>query len=112
MVAIGHVAMVAKAREDKQTLSMGRGEDTGKTHLSVKTANIRQRISSALVTCFGLRLASRISQVIVTVFLTFLAALSSSRSLVVGPLTFVLMFVKKWLLEYQKVIKTYLPTYL
>ena len=46
----------------------------------------------------------------------FLAALSSSRSAVgrppvgrsVGPL----MFVKKWPLEYQKVIKTHLPTYI
>ena len=46
----------------------------------------------------------------------FLAALSSSRSLVVGPLVCPsvgpLMFVKKLPLEYQRVIKTYLPTYL
>ena len=43
----------------------------------------------------------------------FLAALSSSRSLVVGRLVGPLvMFLKKWPLEYQKVIKTYLCTYL
>ena len=56
--------------------------------------------------------------------LQFLAALSSSRSLVVclsvrpsvgpsvGPPVGPLMFVKKWPLEYQKVIKTNIPTYL
>ena len=32
--------------------------------------------------------------------------------LLVRPLVRPLMFVKKWPLEYQKVIKTYLPTYL
>ena len=51
----------------------------------------------------------------------FLAALSSSRSLVVGQLVGwsvgrsvrrSVMFVKKWPLEYQKVIETYLCTYL
>ena len=48
--------------------------------------------------------------------LYFLAALSSSRTTVVGPSVGPsvrpLMFVNKWPLEYQKVIKTYLPTYL
>ena len=42
--------------------------------------------------------------------------MSSSWSLAVGPLVRpsvrLLMFVKKWPLEYQKVIETYLPTYL
>ena len=46
----------------------------------------------------------------------FLAALSSSRSLVVGPSVGPSIgpttFVKKWPLEYWKVNKTYLPTYL
>ena len=47
----------------------------------------------------------------------FLAALSSTRSLVVGwfvrpSVGRLLMFVKKWPLEYQKLIKTYLCTYL
>ena len=42
---------------------MGRGEDTKKTHLSVETAYIRQRLSSSVVTCFGHRLAPRMSQV-------------------------------------------------
>ena len=49
----------------------------------------------------------------------FLAALSSSWSLVVCPLVGwlvgrsvgPLMFMKKWPLEYQKLVKTYLPTY-
>ena len=50
---------------------------------------------------------------------TFLAALSSSRSLIVclsvrpsfgSSVRRSLMFVTKWPLEYQKVIKTYLPT--
>ena len=49
--------------------------------------------------------------------LYFLAAQSSSRSLVVDqsvPPSFCrsVMFVKKWPLEYKKVFKTYLPTYL
>ena len=48
---------------------------------------------------------------------TFLAALSSSKSLVVGPsvgpsVRPSVVFVKKWPLEYQKVNKTYFPTYL
>ena len=42
----------------------------------------------------------------------FLAAQSSYRSLVVCPSVRCVMFVKKWPLKYQKVIKTYLPTYL
>ena len=42
----------------------------------------------------------------------FLAALSSSRSLVVCPSVRPGMFVKKWPLEYHKVIKSYLSTYL
>ena len=47
----------------------------------------------------------------------FLAALSSSRSLVVCPsvrrlVGWLVMFVKKWPLEYQKFIKTYHRTYL
>ena len=49
----------------------------------------------------------------------FLAALSSSRRLVVCLLVGLLVglsvgqegFVKKWLVEYQMVTKTYLPTY-
>ena len=57
------VAIMAKARVSKQTLAWGRGEDTEKTHLSVETAYIRQRLSSSVVTCFGHRLASRMSQV-------------------------------------------------
>ena len=49
--------------------------------------------------------------------LQFLAALSSSRSLVVCRSVRPSVrpsadFVKKWPLEYQKAIKTYLPTYL
>ena len=53
--------------------------------------------------------------------MTFLAALSSTKSLIVGRLVGwsvgrsvgrSVMFVKRWLLEYQKVIKlTFLPTY-
>ena len=57
------VAIMAKARVSKQTLAWGRGQDTEKTHLSVETAYIRQRLSSSVVTCFGHRLASRMSQV-------------------------------------------------
>ena len=57
------VAIMAKARVSKQTLAWGRVEDTEKTHLSVETAYIRQRLSSSVVTCFGHRLASRMSQV-------------------------------------------------
>ena len=44
-----------------------------------------------------------------TVLWLFLAAQSSSRSQAV---CWLVTFVKKWPLEYQKVIKTYLPTYL
>ena len=43
---------------------------------------------------------------------TFLAALSSSSWSVRQLVRPSVMFVKKWPLEYQKVIKTYLPTYL
>ena len=47
----------------------------------------------------------------------FLAARSSSSTTVVRPsvgwlVGWLVIFVKKWTLEYQKAIKTYLPTYL
>ena len=43
---------------------------------------------------------------------TFLAALSSSRCLVVRPYVGRYTFVKKWPYEYQMVTWTYLPVYL
>ena len=42
----------------------------------------------------------------------FLAALTSSGSLVVGPLVSPYTFVKKWPLQYQMLTITYLPSYL
>ena len=47
------------------------------------------------------------------IFRPFLDALSSSRSVVVlRSVCWLVILVKKWPLEYKKVIKTYLPTYL
>ena len=57
------VSVMAQARVNKQTLAWGRGEETEKIHLSVETGYLRQRISSAVVTCFGQRLQSRMSLV-------------------------------------------------
>ena len=54
---------MAQARVDKQTLAWGRGEETDKVHLSVETGYLRQRLSSAVVTCFGQRLQARMSLV-------------------------------------------------
>ena len=54
---------MAEARVAKQNLAWARGEETEKPFLSVETAIIRQRLSVALVTCFGFRLCSRMSQV-------------------------------------------------
>jgi hypothetical protein len=47
----------------RQNIAWGRGEDTQKLCLSLETAYIRQRLGSAIVTCFGDRLVSRMSQV-------------------------------------------------
>ena len=57
------VSIMAQARVDKQTLAWGRGEETDKVHLSVETGYLRQRLSSAVVTCFGQRLQARMSLV-------------------------------------------------
>ena len=54
---------MAKARVSKQNIAWGRGEDAEKPCLSIETAYIRQRLSSAIVSCFGHRLVSRMSQV-------------------------------------------------
>ena len=57
------VSVMAQARVNKQTLAWGRGEEAEEIHLSVETGYLRQRISSAVVTCFGQRLQSRMSLV-------------------------------------------------
>ena len=57
------VAIMAKARVEKQSLAWGRGEAEEKAHLSVETGFLRRQISGAAVTAFGQRLASRMSQV-------------------------------------------------
>jgi hypothetical protein len=56
------VAVMANARVARQNIAWGRGEDIEKPCLSMETAYIRQRLSSAIVTCFGHRLVSRMSQ--------------------------------------------------
>jgi len=55
------VTVMAKARVSKKNIAWGRGEDAEKPCLSIETAYIRQ--SSAIVSCFGHRLVSRMSQV-------------------------------------------------
>ena len=57
------VAIMAKARVEKQSLAWGRGEAEEKAHLSVETGFLRRQLSGAAVTSFGQRLASRMSQV-------------------------------------------------
>jgi hypothetical protein len=57
------VTVMAIARVARQNIACGRGEDTEKPCLSMETAYIRQRLSSAIVTCFWHRLMSRMSQV-------------------------------------------------
>ena len=54
---------MAEARVSKQNLAWSRGEETEKPYLSIETSYIRQRLSTALVTSFGHRLSSRMSQV-------------------------------------------------
>ena len=57
------VTTMAEARCLKQDLAYARGEAEDKSYLSVETGYIRRRISVAAVSCFGQRLASRMSQV-------------------------------------------------
>ena len=57
------VTVMAEARVAKQNLAWSKGEESEKPVLSFETAYIRQRLSSAVVTCFGHRLSSRMSQV-------------------------------------------------
>ena len=57
------VSVMAEARIIKQNLAWSKGEESEKPHLSTETSFIRQRLSVALVTCFGHRLTSRMSQV-------------------------------------------------
>jgi hypothetical protein len=57
------VSVLANARVAKQTLAWGTGEEPDKPVLSMETAFLRQMLSTAIVPCFGHRLASRMSQV-------------------------------------------------
>ena len=57
------VSVMAEARVAKQNLAWSRGDDTEKPYLSIETSYIRQRLSVALVSTFGHRLSSRMSQV-------------------------------------------------
>ena len=54
---------MAAARVKKQDLALARGEDEEKANLAYETGYIRRRISQAIVTAFGQRLTSRMSQV-------------------------------------------------
>ena len=57
------VSTMAAARVKKQDLALARGEDEEKANLAYETGYIRRRISQAIVTAFGQRLTSRMSQV-------------------------------------------------
>ena len=47
----------------QQDLAWARGEDEDKTNLAYEVGYIRRRLSMAIVTAFGRRLASRMNQV-------------------------------------------------
>ena len=57
------VKTMAEARVKKQDLAWARGEDADKTNLAYETGYLRRRLSMAIITAFGQRLAARMSQV-------------------------------------------------